>query len=380
MSRGELFDAVFGADGVAELLDDAAWVRALLDVEAALARAAAANGVIPAADAQQITEAARTIVVDVAALGRAAVAGGNPVIPLVRLLRSACGPAASSVHSGATSQDIMDTALMVLAQRSGAVLLADLHRAADAAAFLAVDQRDTPMTARTLGQQALPTTFGVVAAGWTAGLDRARGRLSATVAALTVQLGGAAGTLAALHPHGFAVADSLAEELGLRRQEVPWHAERTRIAELAAALGAAAGTCAKAATDVVALTATEVAEVSEAAPGDSSSMPHKRNPIAAITARAAARRAPGLVATLLSTMDGEHQRAAGAWHAEWETLTELVRVTAGAAARLSTCLEGLQVHPEAMLANLALSAVPDTATHCNDIVDRVLAAREEEHT
>ncbi|MGZ4542174.1 MAG: 3-carboxy-cis,cis-muconate cycloisomerase [Mycobacteriaceae bacterium] len=378
MPRGDLFDPLFGADGVAAWLDDAAWVRALLDVEAALARAAAAHGVIPAADAVQITESALTLDVDLAELGHAAVTGGNPVIPLVRLLREASGTAGTSVHSGATSQDIMDTALMLLLQRSGVVLLAELRGAAAAAAALARNHRDTPMTARTLGQQALPTTFGAVAASWCSGLDRACSRLAALLGELPVQLGGAAGTLAALHPHGLAVADSLAEELGLARQGVPWHAERTRVAELATALGTAAGACAKPATDVALLAATEVAEVSEAAPGDSSSMPHKQNPIAGITARAAAHRAPGLVSTVLSGMDGEHQRAAGAWHAEWETLTELMRVTAGAAARVRTSLDGLQVHPEAMRTNLTLSAMPQSDNHAGDIVDRVLAARAKE--
>lgn len=376
MPHGDLFEYLFGADGVAALLDDAAWVRALLDVEAALARAAALHEVIPAADASRITEVARTLPVDIGELGRAAMAGGNPVIPLVRQLREAAGTAADSVHSGATSQDIMDTALMLLLQRSATVLLADLHGAADAAATLAREHRDTPMVARTLGQQALPTTFGAVAAGWCAGLDHASGRLAVLLGGLPVQLGGAAGTLAALHPYGPAVADTLADELGLARQGIPWHAERTRIAELAAALGIAAGACAKPATDVVLLAATEVAEVSEAAPGNSSSIPHKRNPIAAITARAAAHRAPGLVATVLASMDGEHQRAAGAWHAEWETLTELVRVTAGAAARLRTSLQGLQVHPQAMLSRLGVE--PPPFDHAGDIVDRVLAAHAEE--
>lgn len=376
MPRGQLFEYLFGADGVAPLLDDAAWVRALLDVEAALARAAATCGVIPVADGHRIAEFAAHLDVDIAALGRAAAGGGNPVIPLVELLRKASGPAGGSVHSGVTSQDIMDTALMLLVQRSGVVLLADLRGAAAAAASLAGAYRDTPMIARTLGQQALPTTFGAVAAGWCVGLDRATGRLAERHRYLPVQLGGAAGTLAALYPHGFTVADALADELGLARQLVPWHTERSPITELGAALGIAAGACAKPATDVVLLAATEVGEVSEAAPGGSSSMPHKRNPIAAITARAAAQRAPGLVATLLSGMDGAHQRAAGAWHAEWETLTDLVRVTAGAAARLRVCLEGLVAHPDAMSANLAgMTTVPD---HAGEIVDRVLAAHAEE--
>ncbi|WP_308259437.1 3-carboxy-cis,cis-muconate cycloisomerase [Pseudonocardia sp. H11422] len=375
MSRGELFDPLYGADRVAARLDDAAWIGSLLAVEVALSDAAAAHGVIPAGHAGRISAAADGLDVDPAELGRAAVEGGNPVIPLVRMLRAAAGEAGSSVHPGATSQDIVDTALVLLVRSAAEVVLDDLHGAADAAAALAAAHRDTPMIARTLGQQALPTTFGAVAAGWCAGLDRARRRLAEVVAALPAQFGGAAGTLAALHPHGFAVADDLAARLGLAPQGIPWHTERTRIGELAAALGVAAGACAKPATDVVLLSGTELGEVGESAPGDSSSMPHKRNPIAAVTARAAARRAPGLVATLLAAMDHEHQRAAGPWHAEWETLADLLRATGGAAARLRVSLSGLRVHPEAMARGLALTSPADVPHHAGDIVDRVLDGR-----
>jgi 3-carboxy-cis,cis-muconate cycloisomerase len=370
-----LFDPVFGADRVAARLDDASWVAALVAVEVALSRAAAEHGVVPAKDAERIAAVAADLKIDPADLGRAAVEGGNPVIPLVRLLRSAAGEAGRSVHPGATSQDVMDTAAVLLVGWAGEIVLDDLRAAADAAAALAAAHRTTPMIARTLGQQALPTTFGLVAAGWCAGLDRARTGLARVLAALPVQLGGAAGTLAALHPHGPAVAASLAA--GLRLSDAPpWHTERTRIGELAGALAVAAGACAKPATDVVLLAGTELGEVSEAAPGDSSSMPHKRNPIAAITARGAARRAPGLAAVLLAAADHEHQRAGGAWHAEWETLGDLLRATAGAAARLRTSLEGLAVHPDRMAANLALTTGTDPSPgHAADLVDRLLAER-----
>ncbi len=372
MGRGDLFDPLFGADRVAARLDDDAWVAALLAVEVALAHAAAENGVIPAAHADLIADAVAGIApaeIDPAALGLAAVAGGNPVIPLVRLLRAAAGEAAESVHVGATSQDVMDTAAVLLTGWAGEVVLTDLHGAADAAAALAAAHRHTPMIARTLGQQALPTTFGLVAAGWCAGLDRARARLAAVLAALPVQLGGPAGTLDGL-PAGRPLP-ALAARLGLADPGLPWHTERTRVGELAGALGVAAGACAKPATDIVALAGTELGEVEESAPGDSSSMPHKRNPIAAVTARAAARRAPGLVAVLLAAMDGEHQRAAGAWHAEWETLTDLLRATGGAAARLRTSLEGLVVHPERMAAHLPVD--PDVG-HAVALTDRILVA------
>ncbi|MCE0764470.1 3-carboxy-cis,cis-muconate cycloisomerase [Pseudonocardia kujensis] len=379
MTNTGLLAPLSGTDAVAAHLDDTAWVRALLDVEVALSRAAARYALVRSDDAEEVAAAADRLAADPdvpGELAAAAVEGGNPVIPLARLLRREAGGASGAVHPGATSQDVMDTALVLLVRRAAPTLLADLRAAAAAAARLAAAHRDTPAIARTLGQQALPTTFGLVAAGWAAGLDTAARELAARVDALPVQFGGAAGTLAASHPHGPAVADAVADLLGLAPQGVPWHTERTRIGTLAGALGVAAGACAKPATDVVLLSQTEVGEVSEAAPGDSSSMPHKRNPIAAITARASARRAPGLVATLLAAMDHEHQRAAGAWHAEWGTLTDLLAVTGGAAARLRTCLEGLQVHPDALRRNLALTTdgEPDTG-HAAELVDRILEAR-----
>jgi 3-carboxy-cis,cis-muconate cycloisomerase len=373
-----LFDPLFGADRVTARLDDAAWVAALVAVEVALAHAAAAHGLVPVAHAERIEAAAAGLDVDTAALGRAAVEGGNPVIPLVRLLRKAAGEAGVSVHPGATSQDVMDTAAVLLTAWAGEILLDDLRGAADAAAALAAADRDTPMIARTLGQQALPTTFGLVAAGWCAGLDRARTALARVLAALPVQFGGAAGTLAGSYPHGPAVAASLARNLRLA-DAAPWHTERTRIGELAGVLAVAAGACAKPATDIVLLAGTELGEVSEAAPGDSSAMPHKRNPIAAVTARGAARRAPGLAAVLLAAADHEHQRAAGAWHTEWQTLGDLLRAAGGAASRLRTSLEGLGVHPDRMAANLALTSADtgkgtDTG-HAGALVDRMLAER-----
>ncbi|TCK25096.1 3-carboxy-cis,cis-muconate cycloisomerase [Pseudonocardia endophytica] len=378
----QLFDPLFGADRVAGLLDEPAWIAALLEVELALSAVAAEVGTVDETDADGVERAVAAVAgVDPAELGAESVEGGNPVIPLVKRLKAAAAriqPGAErAVHPGATSQDVMDTALVLLVRRAGSRIVDDLGGAADAAAALAVAHRDTPTAARTLGQQALPTTFGAVAASWCAGLDRAAARLTDVLDALPVQYGGAAGTLAAAHPHGPAVADALAARLGLASQDVPWHTERTRIGELAGALGVAAGACAKPAADVVLLSATEVGEVSEAAPGDSSSMPHKRNPIAAVTARASARRAPGLVATLLSSMEQEHQRAAGAWHAEWETVSDLLRATSGAASRLRACLTGLRVHAERMAHNLSLAAGEQGSGtgHASDLVDRVLATR-----
>lgn len=361
-TRGELFDPVFGGSAVAAEVSDHAWVVALLEVEAALSRAASAAGLVAVEHASTVTGVATRLAepgaLDIADLGRRSAAGGNPVIPLVKILRTACaaeGVPASAVHVGATSQDVMDSALMLLARRAGRRILTELRTASDAAAELARLHRGTPMVARTLGQQALPTTFGALAVSWFTGLDDATAHLERALNTLPVQFGGAAGTLAAVHPHGLELADALADELGLVRQIVPWHTTRTPIAALASALGIAAGAISKPATDITAMASTEFNEVAEDAPGGSSAMPHKQNPVAAITARAAARRVPGLVATILASMDHEFARAAGAWHAEWEAVTDLLRLTGGAAQRLASSLTGLHVHADAMSRNLDIT-------------------------
>ncbi|QII01794.1 3-carboxy-cis,cis-muconate cycloisomerase [Rhodococcoides fascians A21d2] len=384
--RGALFDPTFGSDVIAPLVGDRAWVTAIFDVEAALSRAAASVGLVDADHADVVTTAAAELgtSADINQLGLDAAAGGNPVIPLVTMLRRAVSPSAvppSAVHPGATSQDIMDTALMLVSGTALAAIEASLDDACRAARDLALAHRTTPMAARTLGQQALPTTFGLVAANWASGLYRARTRLTAVRQACPVQYGGAAGTLAAVYPHGPAIAAALAAELSLAPQVAPWHTERTAIADLACALGTAAGAIGKIAGDIVSMSATELGELSEDAPGGSSAMPHKRNPVAAITARAAARRVPGAVSTVLSNMDHEYQRAAGAWHAEWETITDLLRLTGGAAHRIASSLGGVHVHPEMMARNLdatngALLAERVTAAlshHTNDARDIVTA-------
>jgi 3-carboxy-cis,cis-muconate cycloisomerase len=357
---GGLFDAVLVRGGVRDATSDAAWLQALLDVEAALARATAAAGLIDAGDAAAIEAACRAGDFDAAAIGADAAATGNPVVPLVQALTAAVGGAAAAhVHRGATSQDIMDTAAMLVAARALVPLTADLRASADAAAGLARRYRDTPAAGRTLLQHAVPVTFGLKAAQWLAGLDDAIARLDAVLRdRLAVQLGGAAGTLAVLGDHGLEVVGHLARELDLAEPAVPWHTIRTRPAELAGALGTAAGVCAKIARDVILLAQTEVGEVTEDAGGrgGSSTMPHKHNPVAAIAAVAAAARAPGLVATLLSAMPHEHERAAGAWHAEWLPFTDLLRTTGSAAAWLRDCLTHLRVDIDRVRANLDLTA------------------------
>ncbi len=351
-----LFDGVFGRGPVRDIAGDRGWLAAMLEAEAALARVEADVGVIPAAHAESIAAACDPDRYDVADLGERAADAGNPVVPLVDAIRAAVGePAAPSVHRGATSQDILDTAAMLVSRRALEAIAADLRGAADAAARLAAEHRDTAMSGRTLLQRAVPTTFGLKAAGWMVALDEAADALDRVRSErLAAQLGGAAGTLAALEGRGPEVLAAYARLLGLAEPILPWHTDRTRIAEVAASLGGAAGAVGKVALDVVLLAQTEVGEVREGDParGGSSSMPHKRNPVAAISARACAMRAPGLVASLLAGMPQEHERAAGAWHAEWPALSGLLVSSGSAAAWLSDCLEHLEVDVARMRDNL----------------------------
>ena len=286
---------------------------------------------------------------DLAALGRSTADKGTPVPALVSALRARLGdhPAAAVLHHGATSQDIVDTAIMLVARRALEPLLSDLAGASELCASLAEQHRNSLQAGRTLLQQAVPVTFGLKAAGWLTALDESWGELARIRAReLAVQLGGAAGTLSSLGERGLEVASSLAAELELAEPELPWHTIRIRPARLAGALGIALGAMAKVARDVVLLAQTEVGELGEGGGdgrGGSSTMPHKRNPVGAVAVLACAERGPGLVATILTAMGQEHERAAGAWQAEWEPLLELLRLTGSAAAALRDVLAGLEV-------------------------------------
>ena len=359
-----LFDGTFARGGAAAAVSDDAWFRALLEAEAALARAAAQVGLVPTTAADAVTAAcADPGRLDLATVVAAAADAGNPVPPLVRALQDAVGERdAIAVHVGATSQDIVDTALVLLARNAIGAIDADLVTASAAAARLAAAHRDDVLMGRTLLQQALPTTFGLKAAGWLAGLEGARLRLAEVVASLPVQYGGAAGTLAASAGAGVALRTAFAAELCLADSAVPWHTVRLPIADLAGALGATAGVIATVAVDVVLMAQTEVAEVSEGGSrGGSSAMPHKANPVAAISARACARRAPGLVGTLFGAMEQEHERAAGAWHSEWPTLTALLTTVGSAAAWLAESLEELRPDTARMAATVAAARDPELA-------------------
>jgi 3-carboxy-cis,cis-muconate cycloisomerase len=339
---------------VREAVSERAWLESMLSAERALAQAEARVGVIPADAAAAIAASCDADRFDVAAIAEEGRRVANPVEPLVRALAAEAGPHAGRwVHWGATSQDVLDTAAMLVARRALDVLLEELDGVASGCAALAETHRTTPMAARTLLQQAVPTTFGLVAAGWLVSVVESRQRLRAIRAErLAAQLGGAGGTLAALGADGPAVARAFAEEVGLPESPVPWHALRVRVAELGAALDVAAGALGKVALDVALLAQTEVGEVAEQAGGASSAMPQKQNPVGAVLASACARTAHGHASILTAALPQEHQRAAGAWQAEWLALGGALAFTGGAAASLRESLDGLEVFPARMAENL----------------------------
>ena len=332
-------------------------LQSMLDVEAALAEVEAELGVIPRAAVEPIRSAARGELYDRDALAAAAADAGNLAIPLVRHLTKQVETidreAAKYVHWGTTSQDILDTALVLQLQGRVPAILADLDRAAAAAGGHATRHLTTAMAGRTLLQQSTPITFGVKAAGWLDALARQRKSLAAALEEVRVlQFGGASGTLAALGEHGPEVAQRLAARLELAAPDIAWHAHRDRLVRFACALGVACGTLGKIARDVALLAQTEVGEATEAKSGGSSAMPHKQNPVRAAAMLAASVRAPGLVATMLAAMPQEHERGIGGWQAEWATLPELVLLTAESARSGVTLLEGLVVSEGRMRENL----------------------------
>lgn len=356
-STPDLLSSLFGDTEANVHLSDQARLQAMLDVEAALAEAEASLGIIPAAAAAAIRAAARAERLDVGVIATEAADAGNLAIPLVkqltRLVAEADPDAARHVHWGATSQDIVDTGLVVQLRAAVPVILRHLERAEAAAARHAREHIGTVMAGRTWLQHATPITFGLKAAGWLDAIDRQRLALAdALEEARVLQFGGAAGTLAALGDRGGEVAAALAAVLELRVPDVPWHAHRDRIATLACALGVTCGVLGKIARDLGLLAQTEVAEAADDLAGGSSAMPQKQNPVRASIALAASLRAPGLVASVLGAMPQEHERGLGGWQVEWTALPELVRVTAGAARVIADSLETLRIDESRMRANL----------------------------
>lgn len=358
-----LLDPLFSTAAMQAVFCDRARLQAMLDYEAALARAEAAVGVIPPAAAVAIAAQCRAALYSIGELATATRLAGNPAIPLVKALTDRVArsdqTAARYVHWGASSQDVIDTGLVLQLRTALALLAGGLVELAAALAELAAAHRHTPLAARTLLQQAEPISFGLKAAGWLSAIERHRRRLQELRGRTQVlQFGGASGNLAGFGANGLDVAAALARDLSLVLPDLPWHTHRDRLAEVATTLGLLLGTLGKIARDLSLLMQTEVGEVAEPeAPGrgGSSALPHKHNPVGCGAVLAAALRAPGLVATMLAAMLQEHERGLGGWHAEWETLPQLCRLTAGALAHCQEVVGGLTVNRARMAANLTIT-------------------------
>ncbi|WP_031469469.1 class-II fumarase/aspartase family protein [Sciscionella sediminilitoris] len=373
-----LLSPVRAGTPVEAAVSDTAWLQAMLDAEAALARAQARLGTLPPDVAAVISRAARAERLDLRALAIAARATANPVVGLVQAFTAVVSEedaaAAEYVHRGSTSQDILDTGAMLVAQRAIRLIRADLGATATAIGRLAAEHRDTVLAGRTLALHAVPTTFGLKAAGWRELVLDADARLARLLAeGLPVALGGAAGTLAGYleyagidggqpHPDPGEYTDRLAgafaAETGLARPVLPWHVLRTPMADLASALACTAGALGKIALDVQSLARTEVGELAEPGAdgrGSSSAMPHKRNPVLATLLRSAAMQVPALATGLTQCLLTEDERSAGAWHAEWLLLRECLRLTGGAAHTAVELAEGLEVRPQRMRDNLGIT-------------------------
>jgi 3-carboxy-cis,cis-muconate cycloisomerase len=359
MSAG-LIESLATTPALAEVFSDESVLRAMLDFEAALARAEAISAVIPKGAADAITAAARPGNFDISALADAAFRAGTPAIPLVRALtdqvRRADAEAARFVHWGATSQDVVDSAMSLLLNRAEPILHGDLLRLEKSLADLTERHKDSVMVGRTLLQAAPPVTLGLKAAGWLGSVRRGRRRLETGFrSAAVLQLGGASGTLASLGDRGMAVREALGAELGLKTSAAPWHTQRDQMATLICACGVLTGSLGKMAWDITLLMQNEVGEASEPAGegrGGSSTMPNKRNPTACSLTLAAAHRVPGLVASFLSAMVQEHERAVGAWQAEWPVVAGVVKATGVAVASMADVAEGLSVDTERMRVNI----------------------------
>jgi 3-carboxy-cis,cis-muconate cycloisomerase len=386
-AAGGLFDGAYGTPEVNAATGDAAWLRAMLEVERALALGGAKVHLIPAGPAATIADACRPDAFDRAAidaLAASATAAGTPVIALVERLRELVpADARPFVHLAATSQDVLDTGMMLLTRDALAPALADAQAVADLLAGLAGRFRDTPQVGRSLLQHGEVTTFGAACAARLVAVDEAAAGLARIRRdRLALQLGGAVGSLVPAGEHGPALVAAVAAELGLAEPVTPWHTTRGRVGELAAGIAVLAGELAAVAQDVVLLSSTEIGELAVAAPGGSSAMAHKQNPSRAVLAVACAHRVPGLAATVLAGMPQELQRSPGRWQAEWGTLTSLLRLLAGTARHTRATLDGLRVREDRMAGHVrdllaATGRDPKGAAATGSapaFVDRALAA------
>ncbi len=355
-----IFDRFLASPAVMRVLDERAFVQAMLDFEAALARAQAAAGAIPASAAEAIAAACDASGFDVDAIVVEGGRVGTIAIPLVKALTAAVAKvdadAALVVHAGSTTQDVLDTAQVLVTRRALALIDRDLSVLVPALLRLGEAHGDAAILGRTLMQPAQVTSLAFKLAGWVAPLVRAQARLrQAGDAALQLQLGGAVGTRAALGEHGDAIAAGMAQRLGLRLPPAAWHTQRDELVSLGCELGVLAGSLGKIAKDISLMAQGEVGELAEPSGGGrggSSAMPHKRNPVAAMTALAAALRTPQRVAALLAAMPQEHERGLGNWQAELAEFEGLLASVHGALAALALAADGLQVFPERMRRNI----------------------------
>ena len=358
-----LLDGLFYSPSTDKFFSDAACIQSLLDFESALARAEAKAGIISPSAASAVAKSCRADLIDMAALASVAPLSANLAIPLVKQLTALVAKenpeAARFIHWGATSQDAIDTGLILQVRNALGPILSDLDFLCDELGKFADAHRNTPIGARTLLQQALPTSFGYIVAGWLDVLLRHHARLLALrTNSLVLQFGGAVGTLAVLGPNGPAVARILAEELSLPLPNAPWHSHRDRVAEIAATFGILCGSLKKIAHDLSLYMQTEIGELSEpnaSGRGGSSTMPHKKNPVGCAAILAATTRVPGLVGTILAAMPQDHQRGLGNWHAEAPTLVEIIRLSAGALHHLAELVPNIQINTNRMMANLEVT-------------------------
>ncbi|NUT74769.1 3-carboxy-cis,cis-muconate cycloisomerase [Pseudomonas sp. C1C7] len=359
----QLFDAYFTARDMRDVFSDQGRVQAMLDFEAALARAEARVGLIPQSAVAPIETACQAGHFDFAALGEAIAIAGNSAIPLVKALGKQIAAkdaeAERYVHLGATSQDVMDSGLVLQLRQALELIDSDLAQLGQTLAAQARRHAATPLAGRTWLQHATPVTLGMKIAGWLGAVTRSRQRLQELKPRLLVlQFGGASGTLAALGDKAMPIAEALAEELQLTLPDQPWHTQRDRLVEFGSVLGLIAGSLGKLGRDISLLMQTEAGEVFEpSAPGKggSSTMPHKRNPVGAAVLIGAATRVPGLLSTLFSAMPQEHERSLGLWHAEWETLPEICCLVSGSLKQALLVAAGLEVDAERMARNLDLT-------------------------
>ncbi len=354
-----MYDPLFSTAAMTEILSDRNFIRQMFRFEVALAEALEQNGLAPGGTSGDISSIDPDSL-DITVLADEARSAGNICIPFVKMLTERVGQrsatSAGYVHWGATSQDVIDSAMMMQLREALPLLEKDLEEICKHLAKIIREHKDTVMPGRTWLQQGPPVTLGLKVAGWLDALQRHRERLQETGSrCIVLQFGGAVGTLAALGGDGVAVTHSLAAQLELSDPAMPWHAQRDRVAEFATTLGLLTGTLGKIARDVSLLVQTEVGELMEpagAGRGGSSTMPHKRNPVSSAVILSAAVRVPALVGTMLSAMVQEHERGVGGWHAEWETLAEIVRLTAGALACALEVSAGAIVDADAMQHNL----------------------------